>query len=169
MIAQAILLLLVPALLVAAAACDIASYTIPNRIQIGLLLAFAVFAAAAGMDGSALGSHLLAGVVALAAGFTLFALGYVGGGDAKLFACVGLWLGLGDLFSYTLIASVLGGGLTITILTARQMRLPPVLAAQGWIARLHAADSGIPYGVALAAGALAFLPYAEIFRLAQGG
>jgi len=158
-----------PALLVGAAACDLASYTIPNRIQIGLLVAFAVFAAAAGMDAGALGNHLLAGAIALAAGFTLFALGYVGGGDAKLFACVGLWFGLGDLFAYTLIASVLGGGLTIAILSARQMRLPGALAGQGWIARLHAADSGIPYGVALAAGALAFLPYAEIFRLAQGG
>ena len=35
-----------------------------------------------------IGLHLLAGFIGLAMGFTLFALGYIGGGDAKLFAAV---------------------------------------------------------------------------------
>jgi prepilin peptidase CpaA len=35
--------------------------------------------------------------------------------------------------------------------------LPGVLARQGWLMRLHDPNSGVPYGVALAIGALALL------------
>jgi prepilin peptidase CpaA len=169
MIAESIVLLVLPALFVAAAACDMASFTIPNRIQIGLILAFALFAAATGMNFHLLGNHALAGGIGLLAGFSLFAFGYVGGGDAKLFAAAGLWFGMGDLLPYTLIASVLGGALTLGLLAARQVPLPQLLARQGWILRLHDQDSGIPYGIALAAGALSLLPYSEIFRLGLSG
>ena len=38
----------------------------------------------------------------------------------------------------------------------------------GWIVKLHDNKAGIPYGVALAAGAFILLPSTEIFRLAAG-
>jgi prepilin peptidase CpaA len=41
-----------------------------------------------------------------------------------------------------------------------------LLTSQGWILRLHDERGGIPYGVALAAGAFIILPHTEIFRLA---
>ncbi|MBN9576732.1 MAG: prepilin peptidase, partial [Alphaproteobacteria bacterium] len=84
------------ALLVVAAAWDVASFTIPNTLQLGLVLAFIAFALLAPLPLSVVGMHVLAGLTALALGFTLFALGYVGGGDAKLLAAVALWLGFGD-------------------------------------------------------------------------
>ena len=90
-------------------------------------------------------------------GFTLFALGYIGGGDAKLFAAVALWLGPHDLLSYTLVATLLGGFLTLTLLGLRHLPLPAGLARQDWILKLHDNRSGIPYGVALAAGAFVVL------------
>jgi prepilin peptidase CpaA len=99
-------------------------------------------------------------------GFALFALGYVGGGDAKLFAVTVLWLGLKDLMPYVLIASIAGGVLTLVVLALRQYPLPQSFLRQAWIAKLHDASSGIPYGVALAAGAFFLLPSTEIFRLA---
>jgi prepilin peptidase CpaA len=104
--------------------------------------------------------------VGLVLGFTLFALGWIGGGDAKLFAGVALWLGFKDLMPYALVASVFGGGLTIAVLLLRQCPLPAILARQSWILRLHDARSGIPYGVALATAAFFLLPSTEIFRLA---
>jgi prepilin peptidase CpaA len=79
---------------------------------------------------------------------------------------VALWLGFHDLAPYALVASLFGGGLTLGLLLLRQCPLPDMLARQAWIARLHDARSGIPYGVALAAGAFALLPSTEIFRLA---
>jgi len=167
MAAELLVLIVLPALLLAAAGWDLASFTIPNFLQFALVGAFAVFVFASGMAPAMIGSHLLAGFLGLVVGFTLFALGYVGGGDAKLFACVLLWLGFANLLDYTLIASALGGGLTLAILGLRQMPLPATLIAQPWITRLHDAKSGIPYGVALAAGAFVVLAQTEIFRIAS--
>lgn len=159
-------MLVLPMLLALAAGFDLASYTIPNRLSLAIVAAFAVFAAVSGFPGAAWGSHLAAGLVALAAGFALFAAGWIGGGDAKLFAAVALWFGFGDLMNYALIAAVLGGGLTLGLLVMRRIPLPGVLIRQSWIARLHDDRAGVPYGVALAAGALVVLPGAQILHAA---
>jgi prepilin peptidase CpaA len=164
------LLILAPllVLLLLAAAWDIASYTIPNFIPAVLLVGFLVFAAMTGYTAAAFGWHLLASGIGLAAGFALFAFGCIGGGDAKLFACVAAWFGLHDLLQYVLVASLFGGALTVLLLTARRWPLPAPLAGQAWIARLHEPRAGIPYGVALSAGAIAILPYTELFRSVTG-
>jgi len=169
MLGQGLVLIALPLLLAAAAGWDLASFTIPNFLQAALLAGFAVFAIALHLGAFAIGLHLLAGLIGLVLGFALFAFGIVGGGDAKLFAAVLLWLGLKDLMPYALAASVLGGLLTIALLALRQLPLPQILARQAWILRLHDEKAGIPYGVALAAGALAILPGTDIFRLAAGG
>ncbi|HEY2071107.1 MAG TPA: prepilin peptidase [Rhizomicrobium sp.] len=169
MLAEFVVLVLLPGLLVAAASWDAASFTIPNFIPLALIASFALLIFAGHMTPAIFGGHLLAGFIGLIAGFTLFALGYVGGGDAKLFAATALMLGLDDLPRFALIASVFGGGLTLSLLMMRKMPLPRAFAAQGWIARLHDDREGIPYGIALALGALVILPYTDLFRLATGG
>jgi prepilin peptidase CpaA len=163
-----LIMVLLPALLIAAGVWDLASFTIPNGIQIALLAGFAAFIFASHMSAGVFSGHLLAGFLGLVIGFSLFALGYIGGGDAKLFACVCLWFGLHDLLLYALVVSVFGGGLTIALLTIRQLPLPEMLSQQGWYLRLHDARQGIPYGVALASGAFCILSRAEIFRTAFG-
>jgi prepilin peptidase CpaA len=115
-----------------------------------------------------LASHAAAGSIGLLAGFALFGLGYIGGGDAKLFACVATWFGLHDLPGYVLTASLFGGALTLVLLAGRRWPLPSIAAGQPWIAKLHEPSSGIPYGVALAAGALASLPHTELFSSIAG-
>jgi prepilin peptidase CpaA len=166
MIAQLLVLGVLPALLLAAALCDLSRYTIPNRLSLALAGFFLVFAAAAPLGLPDVGWHLAAGLAGLALGFLLFALGWIGGGDAKLFAAMALWLGFLDLGSYVIAASLCGGALTLCVLLLRQVPLPARLCGQAWLVRLHDARSGIPYGVALAAGAFALLPYTQIFRLA---
>jgi prepilin peptidase CpaA len=169
MIAQFLLVALLPAMLFAAAGWDLTSLTIPNFLNVAVASTFGVFALLLGLSPGAVGMHLLAGSIALAIGFALFALGYIGGGDAKLYAGAALWLGPHDLLVYTLVATILGGFLTLTLLGLRQLPLPAGLARQGWILKLHDNRSGIPYGVALAAGVFAILPQAEILRLAAAG
>ena len=169
MIAELLVVFVMPALLAAAAGWDLASYTIPNYLSLALVGAFAVFAFSAGMTPAIAGMHILAGLLALAAGFTLFALGYVGGGDAKLFGAIVLWLGFRDLLDFAFLASLFGGGLALLLLSVRRWPLPAAFMGQGWLVRLHDSHSGIPYGVALAAGALVLLPQSEIFRLAVTG
>jgi len=166
MAAEILVLFVFPLLLILAAGWDITSYTIPNFLQIALIASFVAFVAASGMAPAAIGAHLLAGVLGLAVGFTLFALGYVGGGDAKLFACITLWLGFHSLPEYALMASILGGALTIVLIVARRLPLPEILRGQSWILQLHDARGAIPYGVALSAGAFLILPQAEVFRMA---
>lgn len=166
MITQFLLMFAFPALLAIAAGFDLATFTIPNLLSLTLAIVFLVFGLAAGLTPGAFSLHLLAGLIALTVGFGLFAFGYIGGGDAKLFAAVALWLGFRDLPAYALAASVLGGFLTLTLIAFRQWPLPAGLARHGWILKLHEKSSGIPYGVALASGALVLLPHTEILHLA---
>ncbi|MBV9043655.1 MAG: prepilin peptidase [Alphaproteobacteria bacterium] len=166
MAAELLVLIVLPALLALAAGWDLASFTIPNFLQIALIGAFLVFVVATGMPAAAIGGHLLAAFLGLVVGFTLFAFGYIGGGDAKLFACVLLWFGFTNLVDYTVVASIMGGALTLAIIGLRHIPLPAFAIGQKWILRLHDAKSGIPYGVALAAGAFVILPQTEIFRIA---
>jgi len=169
MIPEFVVLVLVPAVLIAAAGWDIASFTIPNFLQGALLAGFAIFAVFTHMTLATLGWHFAAALIGLALGFLLFARGLVGGGDAKLFACVALWFGLPDMFTYAVIASVFGGALTLFLLLFRRLPLPKVLASQAWLAKLHDHASGVPYGVALASGAFAVLPYTDVFRTGLAG
>ena len=169
MFAQFLLLMLLPALLAAAAAWDLASFTIPNSLTVAIAALFLPFALVLGMPLGMLGQHLLAGLIALIIGFTMFARNFIGGGDGKLYAGIGLWLGLHDLVAYTLIATILGGLLTLALLGLRQLPLPAGLARQSWLLKLHDTRSGVPYGVALAAGVFMILPQAEILRLAAAG
>ena len=168
MFTEMLVLVALPLLLAVAAGWDIASFTIPNFLNLALVAVFAVFAIAAGLSVSAVGWHLLAGLAALAAGFALFATGHIGGGDAKLFAAVALWLGLKDCLPYALVASLCGGGLALCLMLWRQWPLPAFLLRYGWIIKLHDGKAGIPYGVALAAGAFLLLPSTQIFRIAAG-
>ena len=165
MIAEFLVFAALPALLIAAAGWDLTSYTIPNVLQIGLICVFFLFAFAAGMTTASFAQHLIAGGLGLAIGFTFFVLGYVGGGDAKLFTCIALWFGLHDLANFALFASVFGGVLTLGLLSFRKLPLPAALTNRGWVMRLHDEKAGIPYGAALAAGAFAVLPYTDVFRL----
>ena len=168
MIAELLVLVGVPALLLAAGICDLASYTIPNFLSAALAVLFLAFAMAAHLSLALAGWHLAAGAAGLVLGFGLFALGWIGGGDAKLFAAITLWLGFSDLAAYVVAASLFGGLLTFSLLLLRKLPLPAGLSGQDWLVRLHDVRSGVPYGVALAAGAFAVLPTSAVFRLAAG-
>jgi prepilin peptidase CpaA len=163
MIAYSLVLFVVPALLAVSAGWDLASFTIPNFLSGALAAAFLAFALVSGMPAPAIGFHILAGLAGLAIGIALFAFGFIGGGDAKLFAAIVLWLGFRDLLDFVLMTAVCGGALAFVLLALRSLPVPATLLAHGWLARLHNPHSGIPYGIALAAGALVVLPHTEIF------
>ena len=144
-----------PAAMVVAGASDLFTMTISNRLTAGMTVAFFALAAWSGMDWSVLGMHVAAGALMLLIGIALFAPGWIGGGDAKLFAASALWLGWGPLLYYAMVASLAGGVLALLLLRYRQMPLPEWLDSQGWARTLHRADKGAPYGLALALAGLA--------------
>jgi prepilin peptidase CpaA len=151
-------LLLFPALMAFAAASDLFTMTISNRVSLALAAGFLILAVMSGMGLHDLLSHVGAGAAVLAAAFVCFAMGWMGGGDAKVAAAVALWFGFGHLLDYLICASLFGGALTLLLLQFRQWPLPSPLTGQAWLLRLHAKESGIPYGIALAIGALMIYP-----------
>src|SRR5215468_1034152 len=158
MIADAIRWTLFPAMMAFVASTDLFTMTISNRVSLMLFGGFFVLAAITGMNAGEMLSHLSAGCLVLIAGFGLFARGIIGGGDAKLAAAAALWLGFDHLLPYLLLASLMGGALSLGLIWFRMAPLPEWLARHAWVARLHAKDAGIPYGVALAVAALAVYP-----------
>jgi prepilin peptidase CpaA len=146
---------------------DFVTYTIPNRISLALLAAFPVFALASGIEPAQIGVHLAVGGIVLVAAFGLFALGWLGGGDAKLVAATALWFG-GDVLIYLFAAALAGGALSLAVLSVRNMPLP-ALVAHPWLERVMDPKAGIPYGVALAAGAVYTLPHSGLWRFAGLG
>ena len=154
-------LLLFPALMAFAAASDLFTMTISNRVSLALALSFLALALLTGMGLHDILSHLGAGATVLAVSFACFAMGWVGGGDAKVAASAALWFGFAHLMNYLVYASLFGGALTLLLLQFRQWPLPYLFAGQAWLLKLHAKESGIPYGIALAIGALMIYPETE--------
>ena len=154
-------LLLFPALMAFAAASDLFTMTISNRVSLALAAGFLALALLSGMGPYDILSHVGAGAAILAVAFACFTMGWVGGGDAKVAAAAALWFGFGHLLNYLLYASLFGGALTLLLLQFRQWPLPYSLISQAWLLRLHDKQSGIPYGIALAIGALTVYPETE--------
>ena len=151
-------LTVLPGAVAFAAAMDLFTMTIPNRISAVLVVAFFPLAALAGLNAWQVVDHVGAGVLVLALGIILFIPGWFGGGDAKLMAAIALWIGPDALVPYFIYAAVTGGFIAMAILSARSVPLPRLLLGEAWALRLHRQDAGIPYGLALAAGALMVYP-----------
>jgi len=158
MVADAIKLMLFPALMAFAASSDLLTMTISNRVSLILAGGFFALAVFGGMGTTEILLHLGAGGVVLLLAFGFFARGWIGGGDAKLAAATALWLGFDQLLNYLVFASLFGGILTFAIIRFRLMPLPSALANQEWAKRLHRMDAGVPYGIALALAALMIYP-----------
>jgi prepilin peptidase CpaA len=164
MILEILVLGLFPAAMAFAAASDLVSMTISNRVSLALIAGFLVVAWLTGMAWADIGRHFAAGAVVLVVAFGFFARGWIGGGDAKLAAATALWLGFSHLLEYLLLASIAGGALTLILLQLRTLPMPQFLAGQKWIARLHSFDTGIPYGIALAIAGLLVYPDTPYMR-----
>jgi len=152
-------LLIFPVLVIAAALRDATSYTIPNWISLTLIAAFPVAALALGLPWAAAAMNLGVGAAALVVGMGMFAAGWIGGGDAKLFAAAALWIGWPAAMPYLAVTGIGGGALAVGLLGLRSAYLRPfVPSGPAWFARLAEPGENVPYGVAIAVGALAAFP-----------
>jgi prepilin peptidase CpaA len=140
-----ILLAILAAILVFAAVVDMRTLTISNRLNLGVALLAPFYwwsVALSPWPGVA---------IQLAAGSTVFVLlaaafyaGMMGGGDVKLAAALTLWFSPATTLKFLVLMSLAGGVLT--------------LAVVGWHRfQRREGRPEIPYGVAIAFGALAIL------------
>ena len=148
-----------PLLVIYAALGDATRYLIPNWISMALAVIF--FASAWALQLPWPDVILASGIgfAALVVGMGLFAMGWMGGGDVKFFAACALWMGgkagLALLF-YTTLA---GGCFALLLIAMRSLWLRPwVGIGPTWWVRLVTPGAAVPYGVAIALGALAAFP-----------
>lgn len=159
-------------LLLCACVSDVQHRRIPNSVA-GLLAVtgMAYSAAASAKPGHALIGSLSGLLLGLALWLPLYAVRWLGAGDVKLFAAAGAWLGPARTLDGALIGALAGGVLAVgwmlfaygvngTAATAAiAIANPRKIVNHGLDVRSRRA---IPYGVALAIGALtaALLPLA---------
>jgi prepilin peptidase CpaA len=157
-------LLFFPAAMAIAASSDLLTMKISNTLVLLLVAGFFVIALAISLPLEQVAMHVACAVLVLTVGFALFAMGGIGGGDAKLAAATTLWLGFGLTVPYLVNAALLGGALTLVILALRRLPLMPMLARWTWLARLHDSKTGVPYGIALAIAGLLTYSNSAIFQ-----
>jgi prepilin peptidase CpaA len=137
-------------LLVLAALQDAVMLKISNYLVGAVLLLGIVAAVAAGPELS-LWENAVVFVAALAIGTFLFGRGILGGGDVKLFAATVLWFEFGGALRFLMFTALAGGVLAVLIIILRALPLPESLRSR---VRVLQPKAGIPYGIAIAAGAI---------------
>jgi prepilin peptidase CpaA len=162
-------LAILPALAIIAALKDLTSMRIPNWISGLLVLGFFPAALLAGLPPAALAVHAGVAALALLIGMGLFALNFLGGGDVKLMAAVCLWLGVSGSTVFVLWTAAIGGAFCLVLLLARARLASRVTGGPGWLTRLLEPRGPIPYGVAIAAGALVAWPSSPLMNAFLAG
>lgn len=142
------------ALLVVAAVGDASRRVIPNALCAVLALTGMAVAAASGAEAALWTAAAACGV--FLGGAALFAAGAMGGGDVKLAAAAATWMPAADVPVFLLLTSLSGGLLALVALgwglAARRRAGQSPRAALAAATRVE-----LPYGVAIAAGAIAVI------------
>jgi len=144
---------------------DMTTMLIPNWISLVLVAGFFVITPFVWQGWEIFGTHVLIGVIFFAIGVGMFALGWMGGGDAKLLAATSIWWMWADLPYYLAYTAIAGGVLAIILVVGRKL-LPDAVLATAWLRRLFKDEKKMPYGLALAFGALMTLPKSDLYQFA---
>lgn len=140
---------------------DFRGLTIPNLYSVVILGAFMlawVSSLILGTGGvsvfSSIWSHLAAMFIIFFATYAMFAAGMIGAADSKIGAAFALWLGVRGLVPFLFFMTLAGGVLGLIALVLRRKALWPGAPEGSWIARVQKGENAVPYGVAIALGAL---------------
>lgn len=144
------------ATLLASAISDLRAYRIPNLLPGILILLFVIFQLVDSSAGVPWENIIHFGVT-LIVGMFLFSRGWIGGGDAKLYAATALWFAANGAAALLFFTTISGALLAMLFIVARLAGLRKNVPKQ---------DRRIPYGVAIAAGGIitaAFFGWSTIF------
>lgn len=148
---------------VLSALSDMRGLMIPNIysviVIVSFLFAYVVLWISGGeKTGWPIVTHLLSGVLTFSITALLFSLKTLGAADSKLVTAYALWFRLSDLPMFLAYVTLAGGVLAVVALVIKKKKPFTAPKEGGWIYRLQAGESKVPYGVAIFAGALfAFL------------
>lgn len=139
-------------ILVSAAGQDIWQLRISNIFPVALIALFVIATTIIGMP-SDVWQNAVGFAAMLMIGLLLFAKRWLGGGDVKLFAATAIWFNFAGLWKLIFWVTAAGALLALILIVSRRLLFAsgattsgnhPVLVAKG----------PIPYGMAIAAGAL---------------
>lgn len=167
--AKAFAVLLFPLSMIVAGAMDVMTRRIPNLLVTALACAFFPLAWAAGMPSGMVAENCATAIVLLGVGFALFSRGIIGGGDAKLFAVAGLWLGFPPSVVFVGFTAVAGGLLATAIGLWFMLHIEASTRSERLEAFLGELAPDVPYGFALAAGAILATPFSWLSPPIVGG
>ena len=140
-----ILLGILALLLVVAALIDVRTFTISNRLNLGVALMAPLYWWSAHLPlwpDIGIQVAIAAGVFALLA--VAFYAGMMGGGDVKLAAALALWFSPQSTLRFLVFMSIAGGVLTLVVVGLHRLKKKP-------------GKPEVPYGVAIAVGGLLIL------------
>ncbi|MCM2291785.1 prepilin peptidase [Allorhizobium sp. BGMRC 0089] len=144
--------LIFPLCLATAGFTDLFEMKIPNAIPLLMIAGFMLATLATGLPIATVGQHLLAGLIVFIACFAMFAIGVMGGGDAKLLTAAALWFGMTmGLVQFMIMVAIAGGLLTLAILLIRN-QANTLMALRIPLPRSITMEKKIPYGIAIAIG-----------------
>lgn len=153
---------LVIALLVAAVS-DIRTFRIPDSLSL-LVVALFVASVTFGQSVDSLASHMASMGAAFLLGLVAFRYRIMAGGDVKLITAVSLWIGVKDLHILLTWIALAGGVQAVLVILVHHTKVRLEEGAIGEASkrngsRLRSELSGqrLPYGVAIAAGAVCTL------------
>jgi prepilin peptidase CpaA len=130
-----------------------------SNITVLLVMAGAIVAAFVVGPELRLWQNLVVFLALLAVGLPMFAAGKLGGGDVKLLAVAGMWFDFRGALWMLIAVALAGGVLALLVIVIRtfawseEKRRRVVLLRPG---------GGIPYGVAIAAGALVAMAFQRV-------
>lgn len=147
-----------PVLMIIAGAGDALSLRIPNWLTGLIAVLFFPMAFATGMPLDQIGLHAATGFALFFLGFGLFAVGLFGGGDAKLIAAAGLWFGWPDIVPFLVLTALAGGLLALVIGIWSMISMSAEIHYASLAKRIVNLKPNVPYGYALAVGAILAFP-----------
>jgi len=162
MLLSFIIVMVFAATMLVASYKDATTMKIPNWVSLVLLGVFFLITPFVWQSWEVFGTHLLVGLTFFAAGFAMFAFGWLGGGDAKLMAATAIWWQWPDALIYIFYTTAIGGVLALFIMVGRNY-VPVRIMTAPWVYHLLKEEKNMPYGLALAAGALITLPQSQLF------
>jgi prepilin peptidase CpaA len=142
-----------PVLMIVAGAGDALSMRIPNWLVLTIAGLFFPMALLTGMPLATFANHMATGVTLFGLGFALFAMRLFGGGDAKLLAAAGLWLGWPDLIPFVMLTAVAGGILAAVVGLWSMLNINSEVHDGALFRRFGKIKPNVPYGYAFAIGA----------------
>ena len=130
---------------------DSTRFIIPNWLVGSLLLLYplAVWLSPASVDWK---MAMVAMLAVFAAGYVVFSMKWMGGGDIKLLSAIALWIGFSwELLNYIFLVSIAGGIFSLLLIIGRKWA--PLLlksAQEKPLPRLLQHGAPVSYGVAIA-------------------